>query len=62
MPENANKTVSKGDSVKLITGPFSNFIATVQSIDYKDRIWLLLDVLGQKAKVRVDSPGEFLKV
>lgn len=43
--------VKPGDKVTLTEGPFQNFIANVLSLPEKDRIWVLLDMMGQKVRV-----------
>lgn len=43
-----------GDDVEVMTGPFANFIATIESIDAEQRVWVLLDILGQKTRMQVD--------
>ena len=49
------KSFNAGDTVELQTGPFSNFIAIVDTIDADKRIWVLMDLMGQKARVRVSA-------
>lgn len=43
--------VKPGDKVTLTEGPFKNLIAKVLSLPEKDRIWVLLDMMGQKVRV-----------
>ena len=47
------KRLNKGDSVEMLTEPFANFIATVDTTDSERRIWVLLDFLGQKTRMQV---------
>jgi transcriptional antiterminator RfaH len=49
------KSLSEGDSVEMLTGPFANFIATVDTIDPEQRIWVLMDFMGQKTRMQVTS-------
>jgi transcriptional antiterminator RfaH len=49
------KSLSAGDSVEILTGPFANFIATVDTIDPKQRIWVLLDFMAQKTRMQVNA-------
>ena len=49
------KSLSEGDSVEMLTGPFANFIATVDAIDPERRIWLLMDFMGQKTRMQVTA-------
>jgi transcriptional antiterminator RfaH len=47
----------EGDRVEMLTGPFANFIATVDTIDPKQRIWVLIDLMGQKTRMKI-TPGQ----
>jgi transcriptional antiterminator RfaH len=49
------KSLSEGDSVEMLTGPFASFIATVDTIDPEQRIWVLLDFMGQKTRMQVTA-------
>ena len=49
------KSLSAGDSVEMLTGPFTNFIATVDAIDPEQRIWVLMDFMGQKTRMQVTA-------
>ena len=49
------KALSEGDSVEMLTGPFANFIATVDTIDPEQRIWVLMDFMGQKTRMQVTA-------
>ncbi len=42
-----------GDSVKILSGALANFIATVETFDTKQRIWVLLEIMGQVTRVQV---------
>jgi transcriptional antiterminator RfaH len=42
------KSLSKGDCMELLTGAFAKFIATVETIDQKQLIWVLMDFMGKK--------------
>jgi len=48
-----SKNLNEGVSVEMLTGPFANFIATVDTIDPEQRIWVLLDFMGQKTRMQV---------
>ena len=50
IPSNA---VQCGDTVEIHSGALANFIATVETIDSNKRIWVLMDILGQIARVQV---------
>ena len=47
-----------GDQVKVLKGPFANFIATVETYENDQRIWILMDLMGRKA--RIQSPSNAL--
>ena len=49
------KNLNTGDSVELLSGPFANFIATVDKIDPGQRIWLLMDFMGHKTRMRASA-------
>lgn len=41
----------EGDVVRVTSGPFTDFVARVEMVPAKDRICLLLDVIGQRTRV-----------
>ena len=43
------KKLKKGDQVKVLNGPFVNFIATVETYEADQRIFILMDLMGRKA-------------
>ena len=43
-----------GDQVRLQTGPFADFVATVDRIAANQRVWLLLDFMGKATRVQAD--------
>ena len=45
--------LSAGDEVQVLSGPFANFVATVENIDPKHRIWVLIDFMGRGARMQV---------
>ncbi len=49
------KSIRAGDNVKILTGPFTNFISTVEKIDPEQRIWVLMDFMGQKTRLRLKA-------
>ena len=49
------QSLSEGNSVEMLTGPFANFIATVDTIDPEQRIWVLMDFMGQKTRMQVTA-------
>lgn len=40
------KNLAAGDEVELLKGPFANFVATVETIDMTQGIWVLIDCMG----------------
>ena len=49
------QNLNVGDSVEMLTGPFAKFIATVQSIDPSQRVWLLIELMGKERRLRVSK-------
>ena len=49
------KSLNEGDSVEMLTGPFANLIATVDTIDPEQRIWVLMDFMGQKTRMQTTA-------
>ena len=47
------ESLQKGDDVTVLSGPFADFVAKVISIDEEQRVWLLLDCLGQRTKIQM---------
>jgi len=47
--------LKKGDQMKITEGPFTNFIATVETYDSDHRIWVLVDLMSRKAKIQVPA-------
>lgn len=40
--------IKAGDSVNVLTGPLSEFVAKVDKIEKNKRVWMLLDFLGRQ--------------
>lgn len=49
------KELKKGDQVKILKGPFANFIANVETHETNQRIWIMLDLMGRKTKVQTQA-------
>ena len=45
----------KGDKVKVLGGPFADFIATVEKYEADQRIWILMDLMGRKTNIQITS-------
>ena len=43
-----------GDAVRLLTGPFANYVAKVETIDAEQRIWLLMELMGRVTRISAD--------
>lgn len=44
-----------GDQVRLATGPFAEFVATVETIAPDKRVWVLMDIMGGQTRVAVNA-------
>ncbi|MDA9300083.1 transcriptional activator RfaH [Amylibacter sp.] len=53
------KKLKKGDLVKVLKGPFANFIASVETYESDQRIWILMDLMGRKTKIQ--APADALQ-
>ena len=47
--------LQKGDSIKFYLGPFADLIAKVESVDENNRIWVLLEAMGGKRKLKLQN-------
>ena len=50
----AHDIYTPGDFVEIQTGPFASFLAEVVDMAPDQRIWVLIDLMGQKSRVTVD--------
>ena len=50
-----NKKLQKGDSIKFHMGPFADLIAKVESVDEKNRIWILLEAMGGYQRLKLKN-------
>ncbi len=48
-------TLSAGDNVHLTSGPFADFVATVEQISPDKRVWVLLDLMGRQTRLAVGA-------
>ena len=51
------KKLKKGDQIKVLNGPFANFVATVEQYETDKRVWILMDLMGRKTKLQT-SPED----
>ena len=49
------KEMNKGDKIVVRNSAFSKFISTIDQIDSKNRIWVLVNILGRQSRVQVRS-------
>jgi transcriptional antiterminator RfaH len=49
------KLLKPGDEVTLTKGPFTNFVATIESIAPDRRIWVLMELMGAQTRVAVSA-------
>jgi transcriptional antiterminator RfaH len=54
------KNLKKGDRVKVLKGPFANFIATIETYETDQRIWILMDLMGRKTLIQ--TPSDILQL
>ena len=47
------KKLNTGDSIKILNGPFANFVTSVERIDARQRIWVLMEFMGQRTKMQI---------
>ena len=47
--------LKKGDQVRILKGPFADFIATIETYTTEQRIWILMDLMGRKTKIQTSS-------
>jgi transcriptional antiterminator RfaH len=47
------RILTTGDAVKISGGPFAEFVSTVEEIGPDQRVWVLLDLMGQTTRVAV---------
>ena len=48
-------SLERGDPVTVLSGALANFIATVETIESNQRIWVLMDIMGQISRVQLSS-------
>ena len=53
------ETLTQGDSIKFLAGPFADVIAKVESVDENNRIWVLLEAMGGYQRLKLQSAKKF---
>ena len=51
LPAGPSNTFEPGDQVHVASGPFADFLATVEKVDAQQRIWLLIDFMGRSSRI-----------
>jgi transcriptional antiterminator RfaH len=51
----AQDSYTPGDVVEIQTGPFASFLAEVVNMAPDQRIWVLIELLGQKSRIAMDQ-------
>ncbi|MFN3890310.1 MAG: transcription termination/antitermination protein NusG [Beijerinckiaceae bacterium] len=44
-----------GEMVQVVSGPFAQFVATVETLAPQQRVWVLLDIMGGSTRVAVSA-------
>ena len=47
--------LTPGATVEILSGPFSHVIATIETISSNQRVWVLLEILGQKSQIELNQ-------
>lgn len=45
--------LSKGDNIEVLSGPFANFLAKIDTIDSENRIWALIRFMGESRRCQI---------
>ncbi|OYW53367.1 MAG: hypothetical protein B7Y80_20315 [Hyphomicrobium sp. 32-62-53] len=45
--------LNPGDQVKIVAGPFSDFVATVETLAPERRVWVMLELMDRMTRVAV---------
>ena len=51
-----------GDELQVMSGPFAEYVATIETIDAEQRIWLLMEFMGQNADGCLAGAGAVNKI
>ncbi|MDB4008877.1 transcriptional activator RfaH [Amylibacter sp.] len=49
------KEFKQGDKIRVINSPFTEFITTIDQIDTQKRIWILMDIMGRRTKIKLSE-------
>ena len=53
LPQHA-RPLSRGDKVRIQTGPFADLLAEIDMVEPDQRAWILIDILGQATRTKID--------
>ena len=48
---NPPDSLERGEGVRIMSGPFADFVGTVETLGPNERVWVLLDLLGGVTRV-----------
>lgn len=51
----APEVLRPGDRIRVVEGPFARMVTQIETVDAKDRIFVLLDLMGQKVRTEVKA-------
>ena len=59
-----NEKLKRGDKIKFNNGPFTDLVANIESFEPKNRIYVLLEVMGgrRKLKISIKEEVDFVKI
>ena len=59
-----NENLKRGDVIRFNDGPFVDFVANIESVDPKKRIYVLLEVMGgyRKLEINLKEKINFIKI
>jgi len=49
------KLLKPGDHVRLTSGPFADFVGTIEAIAPERRVWVLMEIMGSETRVAVGA-------
>lgn len=55
LPVRRRQPLEVGEAVRLVSGPFAGLVATILSLDERERLTVLMDVLRRGVKTRVHA-------
>jgi transcriptional antiterminator RfaH len=45
--------LKKGDKIRVFNSPFTEFITTIEQVDSKNRVWVLMDIMGRQSRTQL---------